>query len=80
MATAMNDDGMLAEASKFYTKKCFYTAQIKNLSVLFLSDESKYRFFDVSYKYVADVENFASLQAEMKDEYYINRFKAMLRQ
>jgi hypothetical protein len=80
MATVINDEAMLVEATKFYKTKCFYTGQIKNLSVLFLNDESKYKFFDLSYKYVADLENFASLQVEMKDEYYINRFKAMLRQ
>jgi len=79
MASAMNDEGMLEEAKKFFKMKCFYTAQIKNLAVLFLDDEGKYRFFDASYKYVFDLDNFSSLQSEMKDEYYINRFKTMLR-
>ena len=79
MASALNDDGMLEEARKYFKMKCFYTAQIKNLAVLFLNDESKYRFFDTAYKYVSDIENYGSLQSELKEEYYINRFKAMLR-
>ena len=53
--------------------------QIKNLSTLFLNDSGKYRFFDLAYGYVSDAEKFSSLQAELKEEYYINRFKAMLR-
>ena len=73
------DNNMVAEASKIFKTKCFSTTQIRNLSTLFLTDEFKYKFFDAAYQYVSDAENFASLQAELKDEYFINRFKAMLR-
>ena len=73
------DNNMVAEASKIFKTKCFSTTQIRNLSTLFLTDEYKYKFFDAAYQYVSDAENFASLQAELKDEYFINRFKAMLR-
>lgn len=79
MAARTEDDEMVDEAKKFFKTKCFSTMQIKNLSVLFLNDDGKYKFFDAAYFYVSDVENFGSLQAELKDEYYINRFKAMLR-
>jgi len=79
MAGENNDNSMIAEASKVFKTKCFSTSQIKNLSTLFLTDEHKYKFFDAAYLYVNDVENFASLQSELKDDYYINRFKAMLR-
>jgi hypothetical protein len=73
------DNNMISEARKVFRTKCFSTTQIKNLGTLFLTDEYKYRFFDAAYQYVSDTENFASLQGELKDEYYINRFKAMLR-
>ena len=79
MAAAENDDAMIAEAKKVFKTKCFNTAQVKNLSTLFLNDEGKYNFFDAAYKYVSDMESFHSLQVEMKDEYYTTRFKAMLR-
>ena len=73
------DKNMISEAGRVFKTKCFTTTQVKNLSTLFLTDEYKYKFFDAAYQYVSDAENFASLQAELKDEYYINRFKAMLR-
>lgn len=74
-----SDNNMISEARKVFKIKCFSTTQIKNLGTLFLTDEYKYKFFDAAYQYVSDAENFASLQGELKDEYYINRFKAMLR-
>jgi hypothetical protein len=79
MAAADGDDAMISEAKKVCKEKCFSTTQYKNLSSLFLTDEGKYKFFDAVYNYTNDAVNFPSLQAELKEEYYINRFKAMLR-
>lgn len=79
MAAAENDDDMISEARKQFKVKCFTTAQLKNLGTLFLNDENKYRFFDAAYNFTSDKESFSTLQSELKDEYYINRFKAMLR-
>lgn len=78
MAAENSDDAMITEAKKVFKTKCFSTLQIKNLNVLFLSDESKYKFFDATYQHVSDLENFPTLQSELKDEYFINRFKAMI--
>jgi hypothetical protein len=80
LAGENNEDDMIAEAKKVFKTKCFSTLQVKNLSTLFLTDESKYKFLDAAYQYVSDLENFSSLQSELKDEYFVNRFKAMLRQ
>jgi hypothetical protein len=79
MAGERNDNAMMDEANKLFKTKCFTTSQIKNLGTLFLGDGGKYNFFDAAYQHVSDVENFPSLQSELKDEYFINRFKAMLR-
>ena len=79
MAGESSDDNMIAEAKKIFKTKCFTTVQIRNCSTLFLNDNGKYNFFDAAYSYVSDIENFSSLLAEIKDEYYQNRFKAMLR-
>ena len=78
MAGQNNDDAMIAEAKKTFKTKCFSTTQVRNLSALFLTDESKYKFFDAAYQYVSDLENFSTLQTALKDEYFINRFKAMI--
>ena len=79
MVAETDDDDMVDEARKYFRTKCFTTAQIRNLGVLFLDDLGKYKFFDMAYLFVSDIENFPSLQAELKNEYYINRFKAMLK-
>lgn len=79
MSSESNDDNMVAEARKAFKIRCYTTMQLKNLSTLFPGDEGKYKFFDAAYTYVADPENFVSLQSELKEDYYINRFKAMLR-
>jgi hypothetical protein len=79
MAAAESDDAMIMEAKNVCKVKCFTTTQYKNLGSLFLTDEGKYKFFDAIYNYTSDSANFSSLQSELKDEYYITRFKAMLR-
>ena len=78
MAAEISNDNMISEAKKIFRAKCFSTEQIKNLSSLFLSEEGKYKFFDASYPFVSDREKFVLLQSELKDEYFINRFKSML--
>jgi hypothetical protein len=79
MAAENNDDDMITVARKVFKSKCFTTDQIKNLSVLFLKDEGKYKFFDAAYAYVTDTDNFTSLEKQLTDEYFINRFKVMIR-
>lgn len=79
MAAVETDDDMVVEAKKYFKVKCFTSAQVKNVSTLFLTDEGKYKFFDAAYKYVSDIIVFSLLKAELKDEYYISRFNAMLR-
>lgn len=79
MAAETGDDKMIEEARKYLKTKCFSVLQIRNLGTLFLNDEGKYKFFDVSYAHVSDLENFHSLENDLKDTYYITRFRAMLR-
>ncbi|HEX4877396.1 MAG TPA: DUF4476 domain-containing protein [Chitinophagaceae bacterium] len=79
MAAAENDEDMITAARKYFRVKCFSTQQIKNLGVLFLTDMGKYNFFDAAYNYVTDPHNFKTLETEIRDEYYVNRFRAMIR-
>ena len=79
MLAENNVDDRIMAARKYLKTKCFYTKQIKSLSELFLSDEGRYRFFDASYPFVVDTENFRELVSLLHDEYFVNRFKAMVR-
>ncbi len=79
MSAERADDDMVNAARKMFRQKCYSTEQIKNLGLLFLNDEGKYKFFDAAYPYIYDSGNFPRLQSELKDEYYIKRFKAMIR-
>jgi hypothetical protein len=72
-------DERLVVARKHFKIKCFTVKQIKALTELFASDEDKYRLFDTAYPFISDTENFSSLEENLKEEYYKNRFKAMIR-
>ena len=70
---------MLDAAKKTFKNTCFSVEQVKNLSALFLNDAGKYIFFDAAYPHVYDSQNFGILQNILTDQYYISRFKAMIR-
>ncbi|HNG64489.1 MAG TPA: hypothetical protein PLK54_12075 [Ferruginibacter sp.] len=57
---------------------CYSTEQIRNLGSLFLTDEGKYKLYVAAYPFVADLDLFGTLGSELKDAYYISRFRAML--
>ena len=74
-----NDDDMIAAARKIFKSKCFSTEQVRNLGLLFLKDDGRYRFFDAAYPYVHDTQHFSTLESQLTEEYYVTRFRAMLR-
>lgn len=78
MASETNDEAMIDEAKRYFKNKCFTTEQIKNLSALFLTSAAKYQFFDAAYPYVTDKDQFSLLESEIKDAYYLKRFKALI--
>ncbi len=79
MASSSSDDAMINTAKKAFKSTCYSVEQIKNLSLLFLNDTGKYNFFDASYPHIYDTQNFGLLQSQLTDQYYITRFKAMIR-
>lgn len=79
MAAAKDEDAMVDAARKSFKSKCYSTEQVKNLGLLFLTDGGKYKFFDAAYPHTFDTQNFGSLQSQLHDEYYIIRFRAMVR-
>ena len=78
MVAENKEDEMIKAAKKVFKTKCYTTEQVKNLSVLFLKDESKYLFFDTAYPFISDTEKFSLLEAEFKDNYYITLFRALI--
>lgn len=79
MTAQKSDDDMVNAAKKLFKQKCYSTAQVKNLSVLFLKDDSKYKFFDAVYPFVYDSREFKQLESQLTEEYYISRFRSMIR-
>jgi hypothetical protein len=80
MVSEDNTDEMILIAKKFMKSKCFSTQQVKNLCGLFLTDADRYQFMDAAYNFVLDRNNFSTLQSQLVDPYFINRFKAMISQ
>lgn len=78
MAAEKDNDAMVLAAKRFFKTKCFSTEQIRNLSFLFLNDEGRYMFFDAAYAYTSDSDRYSTLISQLSDEYYINRFKALI--
>ena len=79
MTSEKNDGNMITAALKMFRQKCYSTDQVRNLAVLFLKDEERYRFFDAAYPYVHDSQNFKLLESQLSDPYTITRFRAMIR-
>jgi hypothetical protein len=74
-----SNDEKIFVARKMFRTRCFSTKQIIALTELFPSDEGRYMFFDAAYPFVSDSGNFKSLIRFLSNEYYINRFKALVR-
>lgn len=79
MMAAKTDDDKIAAAKKLFVKKCVTTKQVNALTELFSTDEGKYKWMDACYAFTNDSYNYPSLLPVLKDAYYINRFKAMIR-
>ena len=79
MAAAGSEEDMLKLAKKSLKSKCYLVEQIKNLSKVFLKDAGKFAFFEAAYPFAFDSHNFAVLQNQLMETYYINRFQLMIR-
>ena len=79
MMAAKTDDDKIALAKKLFKQKCLTVKQVRALHELFITDEGKYKWFDVAYPFTTDAYNYAQLGELIKDSYYQSRFKAMIR-
>jgi hypothetical protein len=71
-------DRMVA-AQKLYKTHCLSAKQIKALSELFMTDETKYRFLELSYPHVSDTDNFKKLYDLLTDETLKAKFRTLVR-
>jgi len=72
-------DNKINAARKIFKTKCFTAAQIKGLTELFITDQDKYKFLDAAYPFAVDTDNFKQLAYLLTDEYYVKRFRTMVR-
>lgn len=80
MAAKSDEREMLKLANKDFLKICFSSDQISKLSVLFSSEEERYKFFVAAFPHVSDSDNYDALEVQLTDDYYKTRFKAMVTQ
>lgn len=78
MAGEANEKNMIKAANKQFLNTCYSTEQVKNLSVLFVNEEEKYKFFVAAYPHVSDTNNFGILKDLLTDNYYKTRLDAMV--
>ncbi len=78
MAGEANEKNMIKAANKHFLNTCYSTIQIKDLSILFINEEEKYKFFVAAFPFVSDVNNFGILKNQLTDNYYKTRLNAMI--
>lgn len=78
MAGRRTEEQMMEEAIKGFKQTCFTTAQIGQLSGMFMGDEMRYRFFDAAHQYVSDPGQFSSLGKYIQDATYKKRFEELI--
>lgn len=78
MVAEDKDADMIKAAKKIFKTRCFTTEQIKNLSVLFLKDETRFQFFEAAYPFASDSDQYFTLEKQLSEENYISRFRAMI--
>ncbi|MDB5231071.1 MAG: hypothetical protein JWN76_1876 [Chitinophagaceae bacterium] len=79
MAAQNSDALMIQSARKAFSTKCYTSQNIKNLSTLFLNDQTRFQFFQMAFAFVYDPANYNILEDQLLDEKYKDRFRTMLR-
>jgi hypothetical protein len=78
IAEDVNEDAMVDAALKQFKLKCYSVEQIKNLALVFLTDQGKYKLLDAAYPYTYESDKYGSLEPLFKETYFIKRFRVML--
>lgn len=75
MSYETTDDKMTAIAKRTFKDKCFTAEQIKKLGMLYLSEQSRCKFFIMSKPFVYDVLNYGSLETQFTLSSTIEQFR-----
>ncbi|QES89488.1 DUF4476 domain-containing protein [Rhizosphaericola mali] len=78
MIAKNSDDEMILVARKAIDTKCVYTAQIKQLGDLLLSDASRFSLYRLLYPNVYDGGQYKSLESQLLDKNYKSQFEALI--
>lgn len=78
MFATSGDEKMIAIAVKSIRENCVSVSQMKTLGLLFSTDSSRYRFFEILDKNIADKENLYLLESQLISPYYKNLFRALI--
>ncbi len=68
----------LKVANSVLGEKCYTTNQIKRMGGLFLNESGKFNFYKLSQPHIADLNNFPSLEQDLKDEILKKEFMALI--
>lgn len=78
MVKAATNDSMILIAKKFFAIKCYAVEQIKNIGFLFLTDANRFTFFQVAQPFISDSEKYSSLQLQLTQPEWIEKFRASI--
>ena len=76
MAASSNEDMMIQVARRGFKNKCYSISQVKNLSVLFLTESNKLKFFEAIKNNISDIENYGLLYYQFTEPALMEKFKA----
>ncbi|MGK2862833.1 MAG: DUF4476 domain-containing protein, partial [Chitinophagaceae bacterium] len=80
MVTQKTETSRILRAKEDFGNKCYTIEQIKSMGNLFLSEATKFHFFEAIYPFSDDKSNFAALlKDEFKDTYFVHRLKNLAR-
>jgi hypothetical protein len=79
MSGQKNEDNMIDVFRKGIRGVCVSTEQVRSLVQLLDQESYRYQLLDIAYPRTFDAENFGALSNVLKQDYYVERFKAMLR-
>ena len=79
MASATTNGLMLSVAKNYFKAKCYTVEQVKNLGVLFLSEESRLQFFEMAKPFISDAENYPALRSQFINPDWREKFNATVK-
>ena len=77
MESLRDEEAQVAEAVREMRLRCFSTAQVRSLLVVFGREEGRFKMMNAAYPLVRDPSAYPDLLPILKDPYFIHRFKRM---